>query len=369
MNVQASRVHGRAVAGSPVVSAEAYWVRAPLQRPYGLSFGTLSAFDLVLVRLVDETGRVAFGESCPVPPYSPESSEEVWARVGAVLPGLRDRDPAAAVDELVELGDGPQGFSYVAPTTALEALLDPPESDEGLAVPVVGTVQAADERELPEEVARLVGLGYRTLKVKVGFDPAEDLRKIGLVRGCVPDGVQLRLDANEAWDLTQASRFLAGLDGDGIELLEQPLPRERWDWFSTLAEEHRHIPLMLDESIGSEQSVRRAADAGARLVKFKLMKAGSRRVLRQRMELARSLGLSAVVGNGVAGVTDNWYEALCARGSDRVGEMNGNLKLTDAIFDERPRLQDGQLRFPAGFGLRVSVEALEARSVASVRSP
>jgi L-alanine-DL-glutamate epimerase-like enolase superfamily enzyme len=362
MDVGAAPANRQAQHTAQVVEASAYWVRAPLTKPYGLSFATLSVFDLVLVRFVGEDGTVAFGESCPVPPYSPESSEQVWARVCEVLADLRGRDPRAALDLLVELADGSEAFSYVAPATALESLLDPPDSSAEVAVPVVGTVQAADERQLPAEVERLLALGHRTLKVKVGFDPADDLRRVRLLQRYCAAEVQLRLDANEAWDRMQAGRFLAGLDPSGIELVEQPVPRERWDWFCALADEHREVPLMLDESISSESSVRRAAEAGARIVKFKLMKAGSRRVLRRRMDTAAGLGLSVVVGNGVAGVVDNWHEALCARSADRVGEMNGNLKLSDAVFADRPVLRDGLLRFPAGFSPTADAAALERRS-------
>lgn len=368
MDVHAVGAAPPAPACRAVVSAAAYWICAPLATPYGLSFSTLYEFDLVLVRLVADDGRVAFGESCPVPPYSPESAAQVWGRVGGALARMRGQDPRTALESLVESADGPEAFSYVAPATALEGLLEPIEQTEQLAVPVVGTVQAADERRLPAEVDRLVGLGHSTLKLKVGFDPTQDLRRVGLVRRSVPAGVQLRLDANEAWNLDQARRFLSGLDPEGVELLEQPLARDRWAGFASLADEHRHVSLMLDESIGSEASLRRAADAGARIVKLKLMKAGSRRVLLRRIRLAAELGLSVVVGNGVAGVADNWYESLCAHGSDRVGEMNGSLKLADPVFRERPVLRNGMLCFPPGFELRAGAEALERRSQRTVRA-
>lgn len=357
----------RASPGGAVISATGYWVKAPLVRPYGLSFGTLEEFDLVLVRLVDESGRVGFGESCPVPPYSPETAAEVWAAVQSTLPALVGREPGELVAGLVTRGDGPAGFSFVACTTALEALLDPPQSEAELLVPIVGTVQAVDEAGLDAEIARLVGLGHRTVKVKVGFEPADDLRRVGMIRRLAPAGVRLRLDANEAWDLEQARRFLGGLDPEGIDLLEQPLSRDRWEDFEVLAAEYPQVALMLDESVGSKESVRRAAEVGATVVKFKLMKAGSRQVLRRRISQARELGLSVVVGNGVAGVVDNWYEASSSREADRPGEMNGSLKLSDGIIDERPDVVDGRLRFPAGFSLRVDVSDLQRRSHQIVR--
>ena len=61
------------------------------------------------------------------------------------------------------------------------------------------------------------------------------------------------------------------------------------------------MPLMLDESIGGEEDLRRASGIpNVRYVKFKLMKSGSIARLRRLMARAAALGLGVVVGNGVA---------------------------------------------------------------------
>lgn len=353
--------------GPAVTAASAYWVQAPLTRPYGLSFGTLNAFDLILVRLEDSSGRVGFGESCPVPPYSKESAEEVWAAVTKRLPELCGQDVVTAALAHAGRADSAEAFSHVAIATACEALADPPSNSEELRVPVVGAVQTHDPRELPAEVGRLSDLGYRTLKVKVGFDPGEDLARLKVVQDCVADDVRLRLDANEAWNFSQAEEFLAGLNPKGIELLEQPFPRERWDWFAALKKNHPVVPLMLDESIHDEQSIRQAAEAGADIVKLKLMKVGSRAALQKRTRFAQELGMSVVIGNGVAGVVDNWHEALCVSPTNRAGEMNGNLKLENAVVDQRPTLDAGDLRFPAGFAISVDEDMLARHSRQTLR--
>ena len=353
---------------SPTVKAvSAYWVRAPLNRPYGLSFGTLDAFDLILVRLEDSFGRVAYGESCPVPPYSKESADEVWASVCKSLPELCGQDVGTAARAQAVRADTETAFSHVAIATACESLSDPPPEVKELRVPIVGAVQTHEVRKLPTEVSKLQELGYRTLKVKVGFDPLEDVQAVGVIQDCVDEGVHLRLDANEAWDYSQADRFLSDLNPEGIELLEQPFPRDRWDWVTALKEAHPGVPLMLDESIHDEHSIRQAAEAGADIVKLKLMKVGSRGALQERTTLAQELGMSVVIGNGVAGVVDNWHEALCASLTERAGEMNGNLKLKDPVVDQRPILDSGDLRFPAGFRVTADEDALARQSQQTLR--
>lgn len=343
-------------------TASAYWLREALHRPYELSFGVLEHFDLIIVRVVDSDGRIGYGESCPVPPYSKDPAETVWNTICRGLPDLVGKDAADALEEIVaQTGDG-DPFSTVATATAVESLVDPPRYHGALAVPIVGTVLSHRLGDLPADVEQLIRTGYRTLKVKVGFDAVEDARRVGLVQAHAGPRTRLRLDANEAWTPAQARTFLDLIEPAGIELLEQPFPRQRWDWARELSRSGSPVPIMLDESIADEESLKKAADVGADIVKLKLMKCGSRAALRRRIEFAAGLGLSVIVGNGIAGTVDNWYEALCAVDGGRAGEMNGNLKIVRDVFTQRPHLDSGTLRFPEGFDLRADPAQLRAHS-------
>lgn len=351
---------------STITAATAHWIREPLCRPYELSFGKLTAFDVMIVEVVTEDGSVGYGESCPVPPYSEETTAQVWQSLADILPTLVGAEPSWVLQSLATRSGGSESFSYVAPTTAVESLVNPVSNETELAIPVVGTVLVHDGAGLRKEIQALVATGYETLKVKVGFDPVVDARRVGCIQEEIPDGVQLRLDANEGWDPPQAAEFLKRIDPSGIELLEQPFPRTRWDWVADLVEQNPSVALMLDESIHSEESIARAAEVGVQLVKLKLMKTGSREALSRRLRFAQDLGLSVVIGNGIAGVVDNWYEAVCARGTPRAGEMNGNLKLRHSVLTQRPVLSRGNLRFPAGFQLETQADELLRRSERSL---
>src|SRR5262249_16297411 len=82
----------------------------------------------------------------------------------------------------------------------------------------------------PIEVARLCEEGYRTLKVKVGFDPPKDAARVAAIQRSIPANVQLRLDANQGYSPEQARDFLDRLDPAAIELFEPAFPRARWAW-------------------------------------------------------------------------------------------------------------------------------------------
>ena len=78
----------------------------------------------------------------------------------------------------------------------------------------------------PEQAAALVrDAGCRTVKVKVaepGQSLSDDLDRVAAVRDALgPDG-RIRVDANGAWDVPQATDALRRLAGYGLEYAEQP---------------------------------------------------------------------------------------------------------------------------------------------------
>jgi L-alanine-DL-glutamate epimerase-like enolase superfamily enzyme len=86
---------------------------------------------------------------------------------------------------------------------------------------------------LPEEAAveifkNFVRRGFTAVKVKVGHpDPNRDLRRLHSVREVVGSGVEIAIDANEAWNYEQALERIRFFQREGLSLsyVEDPLPR------------------------------------------------------------------------------------------------------------------------------------------------
>lgn len=53
--------------------------------------------------------------------------------------------------------------------------------------------------------------GFTLIKLKVGKNPAEDARRIKIVRSVVPDSVRIALDANQRWDVPEAIGWMQEL--------------------------------------------------------------------------------------------------------------------------------------------------------------
>lgn len=316
----------------------------PLTRPYVLSFGPVTALDTVYLLLEGE-GRVGLGEVTPLPGYNPETVASALAALRAAGERMaRGADWRAAVAP--NLATDPfamSGLACAAETweEGLDAAFLAP-----LPAPVPLTAFCAGTT--PEEAARnaasLAGQGFATLKLKVGAaSPAEDGARVRAAAAAVPPGVGLRLDANQAYAPDQALALCRELEGvAAVDLLEQPFKPAMWDEFAALAA-RVSLPLMLDESIWTPDDVRRAAEVGAKLVKFKLCKHPGLDGTRRMVAAARERGLAVVYGNGVQTALGNHLEfRLCAElGLALAAESNGFLKPAASPLAHRLGVESG----------------------------
>jgi len=82
----------------------------------------------------------------------------------------------------------------------------------------------SDPAALTDEAARFREGGYRSFKVKLGLDPADDVRIARAVREAIGPEANLRGDPNGAWTPGTARRQLDKLREFDLQYIEQPLP-------------------------------------------------------------------------------------------------------------------------------------------------
>ena len=138
--------------------------------------------------------------------------------------------------------------------------------------------------------------GFRALKVKIGLDFKEDMKRIKAVRDAVGDGVRLWADANQGYTPDESVKASEILSERGYEFFEQPV---RWDALESLKEisVKSKIPVFADESAKSIETVRNIAENRiADGINIKLMKFGGIRRSVKVRDLAIRRGLSLMVG-------------------------------------------------------------------------
>jgi O-succinylbenzoate synthase len=167
-------------------------------------------------------------------------------------------------------------------------------------VPVNATVPAVPADQVPAVLTRFEGC--RTAKVKVaerGQSLADDVCRVAAVRDAMGPGARIRVDANGAWDIDQASDALAALAAYRLEYAEQPCASvdELRELRIRLARSGLDIPVAADESIRkAEDPLRVAREEAADLIVVKVAPLGG---VRRAVEIVRECGLPAVVSSAL----------------------------------------------------------------------
>lgn len=85
----------------------------------------------------------------------------------------------------------------------------------------MGAYTEAHARQRAEELVRR---GFRTIKVKVGTVPKEDVARVRAVRDVIGFDCGLVIDANCGWDVETAIDCIQQLEDCRLDLVEQPTP-------------------------------------------------------------------------------------------------------------------------------------------------
>jgi O-succinylbenzoate synthase len=154
-------------------------------------------------------------------------------------------------------------------------------------VPVHVTVPALE----PEAAATLVrSSGCRAAKVKVA--EGDDEARLEAVRDALGPSGRLTVDANGAWSVDEAQRWMSVFTRYGIELVEQPVAT-----VEEMAELHRRtdVPIAADELVTSPEAARRIADReAADVLVVKVQSLGG---VRPAIWAAEAAGLPAIVSS------------------------------------------------------------------------
>jgi L-alanine-DL-glutamate epimerase-like enolase superfamily enzyme len=265
-----------------------------------------------------------FGEAAPLGHYE-QSTDSAIAWLGQVDPG----DDPFALDEL--FGRLPPGED--AARAALDhALHDLQGKLVGQPVykllglrrsgpPTSWTIWLGDPDDMARRTEKILGRGFKRLKLKLGGRDGLDTERVDAVRA-VTD-LPLQCDVNEAWSLDEALDYLPRMAM--LQYCEQPLPAG--DPGGPELKRRSPIPIYVDEDCHGLADVAACAER-AHGINIKLAKAGGIRESIRMVHAARALGLGVMLGCMVESGLGIAPGAHIASLMDHV-DLDGNLLLAD----------------------------------------
>jgi L-alanine-DL-glutamate epimerase-like enolase superfamily enzyme len=204
-----------------------------------------------------------------------------------------------------------------------------------------------DEATLIENATRAADEGFTGMKMKIGRGHTEDARRVRAVREALPEDVELMLDANCAYSISEARRLVRRLDVP-VDWLEEPLAKGDYAAHADLREQV-DVPIALGENLYNETQFKQAIEAEAvDVLQPDVCRVGGITAWVAVAETARVWGLP---------VSPHYVEPLhvhCAVPFENVPYIEHHSTVLDSVLASIPDLNDGVFLPPdvPGHGIR-----------------
>ncbi|GAB2453709.1 enolase C-terminal domain-like protein [Xylanimonas ulmi] len=120
-----------------------------------------------------------------------------------------------------------------------------------------------DDAKLVRLCRQAVADGFTQIKLKVGADRDEDVRRLALAREAVGPAVAIAVDANQRWDVAEAIEWTAALAPYDVAWVEEPTSPDDVLGHAAIARGVRPIPVATGEHAANRVMVKQLLQAGA----------------------------------------------------------------------------------------------------------
>lgn len=309
----------------------------------------------VMMVEIEEDGIVGYGEAS-MPPYLGETLESATSFLSQI--DLNKYENSAGFDNVLKDIDAIATGNHAAKAAFDIALHDWVGKKSGFAwhqawgldpslTPLTTfTIGIESDKDLLRQKVQEADT-FKVLKVKLGSENDRDI--VTTIREVTDK--PLRVDVNQGWKKKEMSlEMIAWLSTQGVELVEQPLPKEMIDDQAWL-KERSPLPIIADEAISRLSDIKSAVGLYDG-VNIKLMKCTGMHEAYKMILLARSLDMKVMLGC--------MTETSCAISAATqlspladYADLDGAFLITNDPF-VGATIHEGKLIMPTGSGIGVS---------------
>lgn len=223
------------------------------RQPAGTSRGYYTVRNVwyLIVSDPSDSSHVGIGECAPLPDLSCDASPD-YAKVLSAF--CSDFAETGKIDYHAMANYPSMLFGLESALRHYEAgsvaLWDTPFSRGEAGIPINGLVWMGDYVTMLSRIDAKISEGYKCIKLKIGaIDFESEVSLIEHIRSVYPpDMIELRVDANGAFNYDDVMGKLERLASYGIHSIEQPIKAGQWDKMASVVR-NSPIPVALDEEL------------------------------------------------------------------------------------------------------------------------
>lgn len=357
-------------------------VNIPYKKPFIIAGGPSKYGEHVLVAVHTDEGIVGYGESAPMVSYSGETQSDSYNAITEYLgKSVVGYDPFDLEKIHMKMNQvlPEHYFAKSAIDLALHDLIG-----KKLNVPVyqllggkvrdsidiVGVIGIGSIEEMVMEADEYVRKGVRTIKLKIGNNPKQDIEVVREVRNVIGPDILIRVDANQGYDVSTAIRTIRKLETFDIEMVEQPV--KKWDIQGMAAvTANVDIPIEADESMFIlHDALDIIKHRAANVINIKILKPGGLMPSKKVAALCEAEGITCLVGSMVefgVGSVAGLHFAASTPSVQHACELVGPTLFDFDVINEDfsiAEYKDGQLKVPSSPGLGITLKDEYIRSLA-----
>nr|WP_281381347.1 enolase C-terminal domain-like protein [Aminobacter sp. MDW-2] len=224
--------------------------------------------------------------------------------------------------------------------------------------------------EAKVEAAKLAAEGIKTIKVKIGVDPARDVKMVAAVREAAGEAMEICVDANEGYKTPgEAVQTVRQMEKYRLKYVEQPVMG-----IERIAEVGRRIdaPVMADESAwNAHDAIQIIQNGGIQIVSIYTTKAGGLYKAMEVGAVCRAAGIICNVNGSIETGIGNLANVQVAAASPAAtlscvipistpaeaqhGQVGG-IYYKDDLLVEPMQVVDGAVVVPSGPGMGIDVD-------------
>jgi L-fuconate dehydratase len=211
---------------------------------------------------------------------------------------------------------------------------------------------------------QVVADGFRQIKLKVGADLDDDVRRTRLAREAIGDSVGLAVDANQVWEAHQAGAWINALESAHLAWIEEPTHPDDVLGHRRIRDEVLPIPIATGEHCANRVMFKQFLQADAiDIVQLDAARVGGVNENLAIMLLAAKFGRPVCPHAGGVGLCELVQHLAMFDYIGIAGSMEGRwIEYVDHLhehFVDPVRIVDGRYRAPASPGMSAEMVAAD----------